>query len=203
MTTSQQIYTSRMTFYGTTTTSAGIVDATKIPKTKSNGKLDNSFLEFNGQISTDVEFYPGDVVWIDDGTANNVTVRDGFDTTGKIVYKECIGNDANQDLDLIITYKLPSQFVEFNTDAVQIITRTSSATASTSDFALTIWRNTSSLYTLASFGNSTSWMTTTINKTSLATATAGDTLVFVVKAQMDLSAWCRLAVLKLSYIRSI
>lgn len=203
MTTGQQIYISRMTFYGTTTTSTGAPDATKIPKTKLDGKLDNSFLSFNGQISLDAEFYPGDMVWVDDGTSNNVTVRDGFDSTNKITYKECIGNDNNQDLDLIMTYKLPAQFVEFNTDAVQIITQTSSVTASVSDFELAIWRNTTSLYTIADFGNSIAWMTTTINKASLSAAVAGNTLVFIVKAKMDIAAYCRLALVRLSYIRSI
>lgn len=138
-----------------------------------------------------------------DGVNNNCDTWTEYSYTDKEQYNEILGNAADQDVDIVYEAILPSDFSSWDTNAIQVTYKTSSATATTSGVSCTFYDTAGASAYVSSNVGSTTESVITATSTNLTdgseTWTPNGHFLIVCKGAVDTSAWVDIGKIIVSY----
>ena len=134
-----------------------------------------------------------------DGTANKGLLSSYFADAGgtsKYNYYEWTTRQSNmQDVDIVISFRLPEDFQSFTATPLSVLYRTSDGVLTTNQIDIALYDTTGTAVTLTGAANlaNAAWTTSSITFGGTPTFTAGDVVTLVIKPQTTNTGYARVS----------
>ena len=169
---------------------------------KNSGTATNTgWIQIGGQESKNAVFHVEyeDATITGDGTNNKGLLSSYFEDAGgssKYNYFEwTTRNSAMQDVDIVISFRLPQDFQSFTTTPLSILYQTSDAVLATNQLDISLYDTTGTAVSLAGGTDlaNAAWTTANITFGGAPTFTAGDVVTLVIKPQTTNAGYARVS----------